>query len=639
MIYAIVLFILFSFISYRLIGVRSSIPKRFISSIFSLVFTSAIFYVLYLRYVPLKDNIFQFDHYSFLYFINLVIVSLGFSLLLEMMDFSSDLPETSSTLSTFDKLRYFVSTRLRYANLLFIIFRNGLLRLPFQLTDEKREQQISIALKNTLEKAGGIFVKFGQFLSTRSDLFPQPFLKEMSTLQEKAQPVPVKEIKEIISEQLQDSIENLFLKFDEKPLASASIAQVHKARLHTGEDVIVKVLRPNLKKQFKIDVNILTNFAELLAERAIWAKKIGIISLTEGFITNLYEEVDFTVELKNLNQMKQLESEKVYIPRAFKKYSTSEVLVMECLDGYSINNINKIIKDQNKKEEIIDDIFKEMLVEIFEDGIFHGDPHPGNIFILKNEQPAFIDFGSVGKLSEIQRNGFKWLLLGITKKSSDSMINGIRNLVENKEEIDIPRLEQVLSQFLAEHTFEGDIMKEMGQDLFNMMSQFGLKFYPDVAGAFRSVITLQGSLQTINPDFNLNNVIDKQLKNSMKLSNLVENTLNEMETDLLNFVPKIREIPKRIDNISQQVEAGKFTFRMSLFSDKDNVKFVNSVLNLFFTGMVGFSLGLLALGALFLAQTEDPGGYSFLNVFGYSGLGLSVTMLIRVAIQSMNRKQ
>lgn len=638
MLYSIILFIVFSFISYRLIGTGASVARGLISSIFSLIFSTAAFYAFHLKDKIEQNGIIQFDHYTFLYFITLIVVSLGFSLILEMMSGHKSDVEIDRSVGIVDRVRYFTATRLRYMSLLLTISRNGLLKSTFQ-SGKTRNEQVSVALKNTLEKAGGIFVKFGQFLSTRSDLFPESFRAELSSLQEKVSFVPVSEIKEIIQTQLNQSLEDTFEYFDEEPLAAASIAQVHKARLHTGEEVVVKVLRPNLKKKLTVDINILINFSNLLAKRTEWARRVGIVSLTEGFIQNLYEEVDFSVELNNMQQMKRKADAKMYIPKAFEKHSTSEMLVMEFLDGVSINKMNKVIKNDQKKREIINNIFQEMLSEIFEHGLFHGDPHPGNIFILKNGQPAFIDFGSVGRLSKIQKDGFKWLLIGMNRKNADSMVNGVKGLVVNNEEINTKDLEQALSQFLAEHSFEGDIMDEMGKELFDIMSHFGLRFFPDVAGAFRSLITLQGSLQTIDPDYSLTVIIDNYLKNQMNFRDMASETLEGVEDDFLSLIPKLRALPKRVDNIIQQVESGKTTFNMSLFGDEDNVKFVNSALSLFFTGLTGFAFGLLALGALFLAQTEDPNGYSFLDIFGYSGLGLSVTMLIRVAIQSLRRRQ
>ncbi len=144
--------------------------------------------------------------------------------------------------------------------------------------------------------------------------------------------------------------------------------------------------------------------------------------------------------------------------------------------------MDSVIKENKKKQEVINNVFQEIFTEIFDYGLFHGDLHPENIFLLKNGHPAFIDFGSVGRLSDMQRNGFKWLLVGISRKNADSMINGIKGLVENSEEINNKHLEQTLNQFLAEHNFEGDIMDDIGKELFEMMSRFGLKFFPDVAG-------------------------------------------------------------------------------------------------------------------------------------------------------------
>src|SRR5699024_4124217 len=274
MLYSIILFIVFSFISYRLIGTGASVARGLISSIFSLIFSTAAFYAFHLKDKIEQNGIIQFDHYTFLYFITLIVVSLGFSLILEMMSGHKSDVEIDRSVGIVDRVRYFTATRLRYMSLLLTISRNGLLKSTFQ-SGKTRNEQVSVALKNTLEKAGGIFVKFGQFLSTRSDLFPESFRAELSSLQEKVSFVPVSEIKEIIQTQVNQSLEDTFEYFDEEPLAAASIAQVHKARLHTGEEVVVKVLRPNLKKQLTVDINILINFSNLLAERTEWARRVG----------------------------------------------------------------------------------------------------------------------------------------------------------------------------------------------------------------------------------------------------------------------------------------------------------------------------------------------------------------------------
>ncbi|MET3576181.1 ABC1 kinase family protein [Bhargavaea ullalensis] len=638
MIVSIILFVLFSFISYRLIGSENLRGKALIASVLSLVFSSAAYYVFHVRNAPPETRFFHFDHYTFLYFITLVVVSMGFSLILEMMSPQEGKPEDAPGL--IPRLRYFVSSRLRYLNLLAVVSRNGLLKSTLRPGREMRSREMAVAFRNTLEKAGGLFVKFGQFLSTRSDLFPAEFREELSRLQEEVEPVPVEQIREVIRTQLGRPVDEIFREFDDEPLAAASIAQVHRAQLKNGQEVIVKVLRPALRKQLAVDVHILTSFADLLARRTAWARKIGIRSLTEGFIQGLHEETDFSYELGNLRQMKKEESGSVYIPTAFKEYSTTDVLVMEYVDGVSLSKAARRLQNNPAaRAELANELFQEMLEQIFDKGLFHGDPHPGNILILKNGRPAFIDFGAVGRLSEIQRNGFKWLLIGIIRKNADSMVTGVKSLVENSNDIDSRKLEQSLSQFLAEHSFEGDILDEMGKDLFEIMGRYRLQFYPDVAAAFRSLIILQGSLQTVDPNFNLAAVLDSYMKTIMNFSSLKQTALDSMEDDLLNLIPMLKALPKRIEGITRQAEDGRFTIRMSLFSDEANVRFMNSIVSLFFTGLVGFAFGALALGALFLAQSEEPGGYSFLDVFGYSGLGLGVTMLIRVAIQSMRRRQ
>ena len=638
MIYAIITFLLFSFVSYRLIGSSASKGRTLFSSLASLVFSSAVYYVFHLKGDIEQGTLIELNHFTFIYFITFVVVSMGFSLLFEMMSVDEHVSEMETTTNPIEKIRLFFKTKLRYLNLLLIIARNGLLKSTLHARKEERQSATAKPLRNTLEDAGGVFIKFGQFLSTRSDLLSESFIEELASLQENVQSIPTEDIKAVIQEQLGQSVDELFESFEEKPLAAASIAQVHRARLKTGEEVVLKVLRPNLKNQVKVDLTILRNFSRLLATKTSWAQQIGIISLTEGFIRNLLEELDLSVELKNIQQMREMRSETVYIPKSYPEYSTPEVLVMEFVKGVSIHKIDEVA-DGLDREEIANTIFSEMAAQVFDKGVFHGDPHPGNIFLLKNGQPAFIDFGSVGRLSSIQRSGFRWLLIGISKKNADCMVTGVKNLIENSEEVDAKKLEQALSQFLIENTFDGNLIDEMGTSLFSMMSEYGLRFYPDVAGAFRSLITIQGSLQAVNPDFSLTEVIDMYIKSKATPQNIKETVMEGFEEDVLNMLPKLKTLPKRVDNIVSKVENGDLTLRVSFFSDEHNVKYVNSILSLLFMSIAGISFGLLSLGALLLAQFDTGGEYSFLNVFGYAGLSLSVVMLIRVTIQSMRRNK
>lgn len=640
MIYSIILFILFSFVTYRLIGTTISFAKVLTSSLFSLLFSSALYHTLHLKNQNLEHTLTHFDHYTFLYFITLVIVSLGFSLTLEMITTQDEMDTSDKKMNFLDRSRHYFATRIRLLHLLWMISKNGLLSSTFHLDDETRNARTAQAFRRTLEHAGGIFIKFGQFLSTRSDLLPKAFLKELSHLQDNVNPLPKEQIKEIIQSQLNMPVEEAFHSFDDTPIAAASIAQVHKATLHSGEDVVVKVLRPTIKKQMTVDIIILLKLAHLLANKATWASRIGIVNLTHGFIENLTEEVDLSIEFRNTQQMKKNTVKHVYIPKVFEQYSTSSILTIEFLDGVNINRIDEVIgEDVEQKEYVINNVFQEMLFDIFDNGFFHGDPHPGNIFILKDGQPAFLDFGSVGQLSKLQRDGFKWLLVGLNRQHPASMVNGIKKMVSNEEMINTKKLERTLSEFLAKHTFSGDIMDEMGTELFDILDEFGLQLFPDVAGAFRSLVTLQGSLQSINPNFDLAIEMENYLKEFLTVTNLKKMVLENAEEDVLNFIPKVRDFPNKVESITRQLESGQFTFRMSFFADKENRKFVNSALSLFFTGLAGFAFGVLSLGALFLAQTENPDGYSFLNVFGYSGLGLSVTMLIRVVMQSMKANE
>ena len=260
-------------------------------------------------------------------------------------------------------------------------------------------------LRRAMEELGPTFIKFGQILSTRSDVMPPEYLEELSSLQDEVPPVSWEEAKEVVESGLEAPIEDLFAHVDPVPIASASLAQVHVARLVGGEEVVVKIQRPNLEKMVNLDLDIIYDLAQTAQNRISAASRFEVGDLAEEFSSALRTEMDFRREAWNADRFrKNFEDEKhLYVPKIYWDYSTKRLLVMERLRGIKIDNVEALkaagYSPQRLSGHAADFALKEVLI----DGFFHADPHPGNMLIMPGEVIGVLDFGTVGRLDEKDR--------------------------------------------------------------------------------------------------------------------------------------------------------------------------------------------------------------------------------------------
>src|SRR6201994_546017 len=280
-----------------------------------------------------------------------------------------------------------------------------------------RSVALARSLTEALDLSGVVFVKFGQALSTRRDLLPPEFISELGRLQDRVSPLPWAQIERVLGEELGGT--GVFTEIDTDPLASASIAQVHAATLRTGERVVVKVLRPGVTSLVERDLDIIARLARRAEVRMGWARAIGVAKLAEGFAAALREELDFRVEAGTLAAVgAAANSDGIVIPRAYHDLSTRRVLVMELLDGQALSKATPADCDRERlARELLDSLLRQIVVE----GVFHADPHPGNILLLTDGRLALIDFGSVGRLDSGLRAALQRLVLGIDRRDPGAL--------------------------------------------------------------------------------------------------------------------------------------------------------------------------------------------------------------------------
>ena len=287
-----------------------------------------------------------------------------------------------------------------------------------------------IRLRRVLEKLGPTFIKFGQVLSVRPDLIPKEYCKELEKLQDDVPPMPWIEVRRIVEKEFGMPIDRIFRKFETNPIASASISQVHKAVLKNNDIVAVKVQRPNAKKTMETDIDIMIYIASLLEKGMENIRKYKPVKVVEEFRTWTEKELDFRLEARNAKKFYEnfRNSRHVKIPKVYSEFTTDKVLTLEYIDGIELNDFERIRKNNVNFKRMIGIGLEALLEQVFVHGIFHADPHPGNILIVDNDMVAFVDFGIVGFFDERLKQKCIDLVAGIVNQDEELILETLTSL-------------------------------------------------------------------------------------------------------------------------------------------------------------------------------------------------------------------
>jgi ubiquinone biosynthesis protein len=492
--------------------------------------------------------------------------------------------------------------------------------------------------RRALEDAGGMFIKLGQLLATRPDLLPRAAIDELGRLHSGARPLPVETVAVALRDELGRLPDELFAWFDPRPLGSASIAQAHRARLHDGREVVVKVQRPGLDAVVERDLTIVRWLARTAQRRTPWGRAYGAQGLAEEFATALRGELDFDAEARNAIELADAVADQpqVHVPEIVEELTTSRVLVMELLDGPTLTNLAAPLA-ADAARAVADALCASQVTAMLQGRRFHGDPHPGNLLVLADGRVGLIDFGITGKLDAVERASMLQLLVAIKLESPALLYESLVAVGALHPATPPDVVERRLARFLAAHLGPGLPPAEALTELLRMLGELDIRLPAQSSVMFRALATLAGTLEGLVPGYPLIERVADVGGEELR-SHMAPDSLNELvQQHWAELGPLVRRVPRHLDRIATLVEHGGLTTRLRLFGDPADVRVLSRLLNRAVLTVMSLGVGLVAVLMIgtpagpVLAGTE----VRLLEMLGWIALFAATVLLLRVLLDAL----
>ncbi len=446
-----------------------------------------------------------------------------------------------------------------------------------------------IRIKNTFEELGPIFIKLGQTISTRKDLLPDDIAEELVKLQDKVKPFSGKDVKKIIEKSLNESIENIFDDFDINPLASASVAQVHTAKLNNNE-VVIKVLRPNIEKAIRQDINLMYFLAKFITKFWENSKRLKPVEIVEEYEKVIFGELDLIKEASSANLLKKnfKNSTYLYVPDIYWDYTRENVLVMERISGIQISNIKELKKNNINIKRLAEKGVEIFFTQVFQHNFFHADMHPGNIFVSYDNpnDPKYcaVDFGIMGSLSESDQRylalNFQAFFQRDYKKVAELHIEsgwvGDGTRVDEFENSIRSVCEPIFEKPIKDISFGNLLLR-----LFSVARQYNMKVQPQLVLLQKTLLNIEGLGRDLYPELDLwvtaKPFFEKWYKNNMGLSSIVLKIAKNSPlfiNELINFPETMSLIRRKLENSKNHEELKELKLDIQNSKKKNVILFI-----------------------------------------------------------------
>lgn len=501
--------------------------------------------------------------------------------------------------------------------------------------EEKREiadQKSSVRFRLFLESLGPTFIKLGQMLSTRSDLIPKEYTHELGSLRDDVPPITFEKVKEILEEELEKKIPDIFESFEEKPIAAASIGQVHVGILReTNEKVAVKVQRPDIKKIIKADLEILGNIADILEKAFRNIENFDPSGIIDEFGHMITREIDYTLEARNIARFREnlASMENVVIPKIYWKLSTKKVLTMEFIEGASLDSKEKLREMKIDNKAITDTLGKAYVKQIFIDGFFHADPHHDNVFAMRGNRVCFLDFGAIGFMNDETRDRVTTFYISLIQKRIDKAAEALIEMSGgSSHNVDFQRLEWDLRDFVDYTLLKKDnvnISSGMNQRMVDVALNHNIMLPSSFFLFERALMQVEGVCRELNPNFDIVEVAKANIMPLMrKRYSLAPDPIQTMET-AREYRRFMHALPKRADRILRKLESDELKIKVDQTIFQDLKSYVRKI------GLI-LSVSVIAAAIiLYLAISEEVINLAFLPE-PISVLSIVVIWLIAITV-------
>jgi ubiquinone biosynthesis protein len=495
-----------------------------------------------------------------------------------------------------------------------------------QLDEIKAESESASAeeLAADLEKLGPTFIKLGQLLSTRADLLPKPYLDALERLQDQVEPISYEEVERIVSSELGIRISKAFAEFETEPEAAASLSQVHRAYMRDGREVVVKVQRPNIREQIVEDLEALNEIARFLDAHTELGRRYEFENMLVNLRKSLLRELDFKIEANNLISLGQnlAEFEQIIVPEPVEDFTTTRVLTMDYIPGKKITQLSPLRLLEIDGAGLAEELFRAYLKQILIDGLFHADPHPGNVFLSDDNRIALLDLGMVGRVSRGFQDNLLRLLLAISEGRGEEAAEIAIKMGEPKTGFNRPEYTRRVSELVAENTDASLTRLNAGQvtlEITKISADCWFRLPPEFTMIAKALLNLDRVVFTLEPTFDPNAVIRERATEILQrniIKSIAPSNLLSGVVDIKEFVEKL---PVRVNKILDAVGNNELEIKVDAIDEKVLLDGFQKVANRITLGLV---VAALIVGAAMLMRVDT----SF-RIFGYPGLAMILFLI------------
>jgi ubiquinone biosynthesis protein len=515
--------------------------------------------------------------------------------------------------------------------------RYSFIRRIIPKTTRKNAQKYSKWEKMRLvcEELGPTFVKFGQILSNRPDLLPEELILQLEKLQDNVPPMPSNIAKEVVEEELKKSVDELFAYFEPDAFASASMAQVHRATLHTGEKVAIKVQRPGIKQTILEDIRVMYSLADIFEKRIPSLKSFDPHGLVRSFEESILKELDFIHESVNIqrftnNIAADISDKTTHSPKVYRTFTTSRILVLEFISGIKISDVGQMAAKGYDRKLIARRLALTYIKQVFDYGFFHADPHPGNILVIPGQHICFLDFGMMGVILDRDIEMFGNLFLAVKAKDVKRVIRVLQNMSENSAIKDMRALEYAINDFVQSYGVNSIHENEMSSvlmELKDVIVEHGLKVPPHFFLLARSMVTIEGVIHHLDPDLDLLELARPYLVKSISRKLDPIKMIKKVLTGLYDFGAYMEDFPQDFKNAIKKINTGKINVDLTHHGVDPMVHTINRVTRQLVTALVICSL---IIGSTLLMINGVKPLWGQTSMYGVIGVIAAVYLALRM---------